>query len=259
MTSTAVAKPSDNPRALFLKQVDQRADVWRATLPPGVSLDRFKTVVLTAVLNDQNLMFADRQSLFQACATAAKDGLLPDKREAALVCYKNRVTYIPMYQGLLKRARSSGDIASVRTHVVYEGDEFSVIYGDEEKIVHVPNMTDRGENIVAAYCIVHLHGGEVVREVMTRADIEKVKAKSMARGSGPWVDWFEEMARKTVFRRASKWLPWSREMAGDDDDAPQVTIDGFADQLSPEPETDDDPDIRALMGERMAENAEHGD
>jgi len=40
-----------------------------------------------------------------------------------------------------------------------------------------------------------------------------VRQSSRAGGSGPWKDWWSEMAKKTVFRRASKWLKLSAEVA----------------------------------------------
>jgi recombination protein RecT len=259
MTSTAVA----NPRATFVRELDQRLPVWQPLLPPNITVERFRTVVMTAVFSDPALFSADRKSLFHACALAAKDGLLPDKREAALVAYGSKITYVPMYQGLLKRARQSGEIASVRTHVVYEHDTFSVVFGDNEKIEHIPNLKDRGE-IVGAYCIVALKSGEVVREIMTRTDLDKIRATSKAK-HGPWVDWFDEMARKSVFRRASKWLPWSSGMPPLSDEDDRLTVDAaddFADQFAPDRvEADgeedalpgsDEPDVRTLLGERMS-------
>lgn len=48
---------------------------------------------------------------------------------------------------------------------------------------------------------------------MSRAEVESIRAKSKAGGSGPWVDHFEEMAKKTAIRRLFKYLPVSVEMA----------------------------------------------
>ena len=48
-------------------------------------------------------------------------------------------------------------------------------------------------------------------EVMTRADVERVRQTSRAKDSGPWVEWWDRMAEKTVGRRLFKRLP----LAGD--------------------------------------------
>lgn len=48
-------------------------------------------------------------------------------------------------------------------------------------------------------------------EVMSRAEIEKVRKASKAGNSGPWSNHWEEMAKKTVIRRLFKYLPVSIE------------------------------------------------
>ena len=47
---------------------------------------------------------------------------------------------------------------------------------------------------------------------MSLGEIEKVRKVSRAANKGPWVDWWEEMARKTVLRRLSKRLPMSTDL-----------------------------------------------
>ena len=45
-----------------------------------------------------------------------------------------------------------------------------------------------------------------------RADVEKVRASSKAGKFGPWVEWWDEMAKKTVIRRMAKRLPSSADV-----------------------------------------------
>jgi hypothetical protein len=64
---------------------------------------------------------------------------------------------------------------------------------------------------------------------MDIAAIERVRKVSRASGSssGPWVQWWDEMARKTVFRRLSKWLPLDAEadeLMRRDDEAGTPTV-----------------------------------
>ncbi len=196
-------------------------------LPSHISFEKFQRTVMTAVLVSPELLEADRASLMVSCIKAATDGLLPDNRDAALVIFNSKqgndwikkVQYLPMYAGILKKVRQSGDLASAVTHVVYEKDKFEYFLGDDERITHEPYMgqEERGE-IIAAYCIAKLKDGTVFREVMTRADIDKVRRTSKSgndeKGNpkGIWLAWFDEMARKTVFRRCAKWLPQSVEI-----------------------------------------------
>jgi len=60
--------------------------------------------------------------------------------------------------------------------------------------------------------VAKLKDGGIQFEVMTRAEIEAVRAQSKAGKSGPWVTHFEEMAKKTVIRRLFKYLPVSIEV-----------------------------------------------
>lgn len=224
-------KPLDAIRGLLVKEKSKFENV----LPAHISFEKFQSVIMTAIITNPNLLQAHRPSLLTSCVKAATDGLLPDGRDAALVIfnaksghklpngkdeYIQKVQYMPMYAGILKKVRQSNEISSIVTHVVYEKDVFEYLLGDEEKIVHVPYLggDDRGE-IKAAYCIAKLKDGTTVREVMSRADIEKVRKTSKSgdkdgKPIGIWFSWYEEMARKTVFRRAAKWLPQSIDKEG---------------------------------------------
>jgi recombination protein RecT len=64
---------------------------FKAALPPQISVEKFTRVAMTAIQQDQNLLLADRTSLFGACMKAAQDGLIPDGREAAFVVYNKKV------------------------------------------------------------------------------------------------------------------------------------------------------------------------
>lgn len=186
---------------------------FKMALPPHISVEKFKRVALTAIQSEPDLMRADRRSLFGACVKAAQDGLLPDKREAALVIFKGTVQYMPMIAGILKRVRNSGEVASIASQLVYRKDVFRYwVDGDGEHIQHEPLMFGERGDIVGAYGVAKTKDGAVYIEVMTKADIEKVRSVSRAKNSGPWSDWWEEMARKTVLRRLSKRLPMSTDI-----------------------------------------------
>lgn len=217
------AKPID----LIRRGLDQMAGEFAMALPQHIPVDRFKRVVLTAVNQDPDLLIADRRSFFGACMRAAQDGLYPDKREGALVIFNNKITdpvtkkeswvkfvqWMPMVYGIIKKMRNSGQISSIVAHEVYEKDSFKYRLGDEETIEHEPYLgTGEPGPMIAVYAIARLKDGAVQREVMTRAQVERVRASSKAKNGGPWVSWFEEMARKTVVRRLSKYLPMSTEI-----------------------------------------------
>lgn len=189
---------------------------FRAALPPQIPVDKFLRTTVTAIQMQPALLEADRRSLLAACMKAAQDGLLLDGREAAAVIFGgksgSRVQYMPMLGGLLKKLRNSGELASIAAHVVYDTDQFTYELGDNESITHKPSLGSSRGKPIAAYAIARTKDGAIYREVMSLHDIEKVRNVSRAKDSGPWTQWWDEMAKKTVIRRLCKRLPSSADV-----------------------------------------------
>lgn len=209
--STAIA-PMDAVR----KTLQQMQPEFQAALPPQIPVDKFIRTTITAVQMNPELLHADRRSLLGAAMRAAQDGLLLDGREAAPVIFRTKdgpkVQYMPMVGGILKKIRNSGELASISAQVVYDKDHFEYELGDDERIVHKPYLgEDRGRPI-ACYAIAKTKDGAIYREVMSVAEVEKVRGSSKAKDSGPWVQWWDEMAKKTVIRRIAKRLPSSADL-----------------------------------------------
>lgn len=207
-----VAEQRQQAAKVFRGDIQRMENEISAALPPHIPAERFIRVVITAVQGDPALLDAERKTLFEASMRAAQDGLLPDKREGALVIFKGKVQWMPMIGGILKKVRNSGELVSIGAHIAYENDRFAYVLGDEERIEHEPKLDgDRGKPR-AAYAIAKTKDGGIYREVMSIGEIEKVRKVSRAATNGPWVDWWEEMARKTVLRRLSKRLPMSTDL-----------------------------------------------
>lgn len=240
-----VATRQPDPIVKLAAQLDQRAEQFRMVLPQHISPEKFQRTIITAVQQDVDLLRADRQSLVLACMKAAQDGLLPDKREAALVIFKQNykddqgawhtklmVQYMPMVYGLRKKILQSGEVQDITAKVVYraEVEQGAFIYeeGTEAMLRHRPlldlseeDCTD--DKIVAAYSMATYKDGTKSYEVMRRFEITKVQNCSQTGAlidrkgnsrtpSGPWVDWYPEQCKKTVMRRHSKTLPMSGDL-----------------------------------------------
>lgn len=188
---------------------------FRKALPPHISSEKFIRVALSAIQNaDENeLMKADRSSIRKAVLRCAADGLLMNGQEAALVIYKGQAQYLPMVRGILKLARNSGEISKVVAQVVYERDEFDIQFvTDGPPIVHSPARGDRG-NMIGVYALAKLKDGTWTDpEWMTVEQVNKIRARSYAKNSGPWVTDYEQMALKTVIKRAAKRWPSSTDL-----------------------------------------------
>lgn len=117
------------------------------------------------------------------------------------------------YKGWMELVRRSGQIQSLSSFVVYQGDEFHYQLGLHPDIQHIPNLdADKSDvNITHAYAVAQLKDGGVQFEVMSRRDIDKARAKAQTKNI--WNEFYADMARKTVIIKLCKYLPQSREMA----------------------------------------------
>jgi recombination protein RecT len=231
-------------------------------LPKHMTADRLARIALTEVRKTPALGRCDQASFLGAIMQCAQLGLEPGGAlgHAYLLPFENRkkqiteVQFIVGYRGMIDLARRSGQILSLEARAVYAADKFHVALGLNPDLTHEPawDADDRGP-LRFVYAVAKLKDGGTQFEVMSRAEIERVRSKSRAGQSGPWVDHFEEMAKKTVIRRLFKYLPVSIELAGAveqdervDIDLPQdnpLTIDAETGEINPEAPPDLPPQI----------------
>jgi recombination protein RecT len=186
-------------------------------LPKHLSVERVCRIALTEFRKTPLLRECEPMSFIAAVMVASQLGLeIGILGSAYLVPFKNmkkgivECNFIPGYRGLIDLARRSGNIISISAEIVYENDFFEFEKGLNEKLVHKPVLTEKGK-MIAAYAVAKLKDGGAQFVVMSKTEIDNVKAKSKSQ-SGPWVSEFEAMAQKTVVRRLFKWLPSSVEM-----------------------------------------------
>jgi recombination protein RecT len=215
----------------FKQQLESRLTQFAESLPPHISPAYFKGVITWAVMADPMLLLADRVSLFEACLNAANDGLVPDKKEGALVVYNTKapkanrndpdkwikkVQWLPMVRGVITKIYRTDKVKSVSLDIVYGGDEFKYWTDDQgEHLIHVP-AESRDKNIVRrVYAMVVMkesEGGGVFAEPLDMDEIDRVRKASKNSEKGPWVDWPEEMWKKTAIKRLAKRLPIARDI-----------------------------------------------
>lgn len=191
-------------------------------LPRGIDADRFVKSAYFALTRSPKLFECEPSSVFTCILKAAEAGLDLSGvgGEAYLIPFKQQsgrlaAQFITGYRGLIKLAFRSGKMLDVETRVVYEGDEFTLVYGLDRKLVHIPALEDEGDakrKVLGAYCIARFKDGGLAYEYMSRREIDAIRARSRAANAGPWVTDWTEMARKTVARRASKYWPAMDEM-----------------------------------------------
>lgn len=237
MNATAVVVAPQESQALnslvdpdlgHLSQVLMMPDVQnrlKSVLPTNIPVDRFIQIAQMAALSMPDIKNATPTSIIKGLIQCAKDGLVPDGREAALVVYKGEVAYQPMIDGVLKRIRLSGQVKNIFAKVVYHGDFFD--YGVNESgeyLRHKPSFdTDRSfDNIMAVYAVAKLESDEKVIEVMTKEEVDRImymSKGSIDRSTGKvkpysvWGQHYDRMAIKTVLHRLCRRLPNASEVA----------------------------------------------
>jgi recombination protein RecT len=191
-------------------------------VPKHVTPERLVKLALVAASRTPLLLQCEPKSIVQGVMTAAQLGLDCGGvlGSAYLVPFKNtknggryEAQLIVGYRGLVDLARRSGEIETIEAHVVYAHDSFEVAYGLDPVLRHVPCLTGDAGDPILVYAIARLKDGGRQVEVMTRAEVERIRSRSRAGSSGPWVTDWSEMARKTVVRRLCKYLPLSPELA----------------------------------------------
>lgn len=187
--------------------IDQCIPQIQAALPQGMMAEQLARIAFSACQRNKALLDCSQNSLALAVINCAELGIKPNIiGEAYIVPYGTTATLIPGYKGLMKLARNSGMVTGFQVGVVREGDTFEYERGTNKFLKHI----DSGDNEDAP--ITHFWAGATVDgvfefEVMTKKQVDKVRASSKAGSSGPWKDHYEEMGKKTVIRRLCKLLP----------------------------------------------------
>ncbi len=186
-------------------------------LPEGESPHKFVRTLATALMENQDLVTADRNSLITAVFKAAQMNLLPDGREAVINVYNTKVkvdgkdawiqkaTLIPMVDGYAKNVAEYG--WSIVADVVYENDTFDE--GSTEKPLFHQRArlgTDRGQPIGAFALAKHSTLG-FRQEIFSVEQIEEVRKTSKQPNGQLWTKWWDRAWRKTMAKQVAKRLP----------------------------------------------------
>lgn len=214
-----------NQLAMIKAGIEHRMPLIRHLLPKGYGEEKFLSSVLTALANskDGKLFECEPMSILKAAVEAAELGLSlnPHRKECDIIPRWNgkanrlEAQLQPRYGGLMTLAKRSGEVRSISSTAVREGDEFRYERGLTPILVHKPKLNNRGK-LIAAYCVWVLADGTREFEVVEQEDIDRAKKASQSKDKegnfyGPWKDDEEEQWRKTAIRRAAKYMPSSAD------------------------------------------------
>lgn len=236
------------------EMLEKNKDALAQALPRHMPVEKIIRIAFTQLQKNKRLQECTQFSFVGAVLESAFYGLEPDGREAALVPYKVRgvmtCTFQPMYRGLIKLARNSGDLALIYSEIVREGDDFEMEKGLEPKLRHRPNIEGRGKPR-GGYAVYRLKSGEADFAWMSVEEIEKIRKRSKAANDGPWVTDWDEMAKKTLIKRVLKVAPSSVERMVDNPESRDVVFKGLETLSLPTPEEEAEGSIeepRRLSG-----------
>lgn len=233
--STALTKQGDKFNGLAkLLTSDAVKKQLAAALPRNLTPERLARIVLSAVQRVPKLLECDQKSFLSCVMACAALGLEPDGLlgQAYLIPFGGKCTLVPGYQGLMKLARQSGEIASIDAHPVRHGDTFEYRYGADPFIKHVPAerpfVIEDGKAkwetgwapgpITHFYAVAKMRDGSVAFVVMPTWEVDEIRDGSQGYisakkygGQSPWDSDYDRMGCKTAIRRLCKYLPASVE------------------------------------------------
>lgn len=236
-TQTVAPKRAQSPIVALSQLFETKRDELVKVLPKGIDMGNVVPRLLARAARNPDLLKCTPLSIYTAVHQALQLGLEPESPlgHFYMIPRKNKhangaVEAVPLigYKGFCELARRSGEIAKLDAHVVYEGETFE--YDRGAGVVKHPYKWDverTDAKIVGAYAYAKLKGvDDPIVAVLSRAEIEARRGRSMASDSGPWRSDYAAMARKTAIRAlmTGGLIPLSIHMQGaieleDDTDA----------------------------------------
>jgi recombination protein RecT len=221
MSNEMVKSKATEVRALLSSDA-MKTQIAKA-LPAICTPDRFMRIAVTAITKNPKLAECTQESLMGCLLDLAQLGIEADGRRAHLIPYGNTCTLILDYKGLVELVKRGGEVVTIHADKVCKNDDFLVDMGEIKKHL-IDYSRDRGE-AYAYYAYAKMKDGSLQTEVMTKAEVEKIRQGSKGKNSSPWTQHFDEMGKKTVFRRLAKWLPMLPEVAQKVDQVERMEFD----------------------------------
>lgn len=212
----------------FDKYMEKLAPTFAKVMPKGFTPERLVQMAISARNQTPGLAECDMSSFLSCCLRCASLGLEPSAVDglgnAYILPYNDRKNNRVLAQfqlgknGMLELVQRSGKVSSIRTQCVFEGDDFD--YYEDEGGLHFhyrPNLeVEHSEQTMKlVYLSARLKDGGSVFLVMSKKEVDQIKARSKASSFSPWKTDYLAMAEKTVVRRAFNrgMLPRSVEVA----------------------------------------------
>jgi recombination protein RecT len=192
----------------------------------NITPEQFINVTINEVKKNPKLLQCLREnpsSLFASILFGAEIGMMPSEGigEFFIIPYSEKQkdnTYKMVakpqigYKGFVTLLHRSGDIIRINAEVVYKGDKFEYELGLDPKLIHVPdyNIARKSANITHVYCVAKLKSGESQFIIMSKAEVEAVRALSKTQNALYFNDEKDPnmwMVKKAAIKQLAKLLP----------------------------------------------------
>jgi recombination protein RecT len=185
-TEIPVVALAKNEKPAYVQTLEKFVPQFSDFLPVGVKPERVIAAVRLAVASNSKIAECTPASILQSVGRAMQLDLEigvtayliprnvwnPNTRQKEMTC-----TMLPDYRAHIEMIVRSGAARGVEAEVVREGDFFEYEKGLNKNLVHRPNSAPDAP-ITHAYAIVRLRYGQDDFVVLTRQEIEAIRAKS---------------------------------------------------------------------------------
>lgn len=192
--------------------IEQHRDVLTPLCGPGVDLERVISQLWVAAQKERRLLQCTPASVIPAISRALEVGGVIG-RDVHLLVFGKEATDCLDYKFMAELVIAAGGARSIDARVVYQGDTFTVEYGTNPHITHVPAGFGKARGpMVGAYAVAFLGMNTPPKFVALRMEqIEATRAKSQS-----WAklrecpEWY---AAKCAVRQLFKLLPKNPKLA----------------------------------------------
>lgn len=230
---------------VLTNNLDASLNAVTEALPRDFNKSRFLQNTIAVIKEKPDLLKYNQNELLTCCLQASYLGLDFMNKEAWLVPYSGHVQFQMGYKGAAKFVKkySIRPLADVYAKAVRKGDELDYGIKDNKPFIEWKPVPFNNSEVVGVFAVACFEDGGILYEVMSKEDVDKIRKRSKASGSGPWVTDYEEMAKKTVLKRLAKGIETDFDNVeqraaweSDNDEfsktvAPSEVVDPFADAI----------------------------
>lgn len=209
-------------KIIELVKNDQKSFIKKLNTPLVPNQEGWFSSILEMIVKDKNLHAAPKSQIWTVISQLARDGLMPDGKEAFISTFNSRdgikITYIPMVKGILKKLRMEAGVQNIVCDAVFKGDDFRVWVDDDGKHIFHERKYET-EELDKVYAMATIDGYRTI-EVLTKSDVtrrmmESPSIKRRARdksleqaiNDSPWGKHTKEMWRKSAIHSLYKYIP----------------------------------------------------